>query len=336
MRANGHLRVGACLSLTGRFSQFGTQAANALRVWRDLDAAADLVIEDDRSDPQVLGSAIKTVASQCDVLLGPYSTQLMRQAGRLAAESGWLLWNHGGSGDDVEAANPGHVVSILTPTSRYAEPFLKRMASEGVGGTLWIVHGDGRFARQVAHGAETMAHRLEIKTVVAGPSGELAPHGGPWYLLTAGTFEDDVEIVRRAIALSHPPRLVCSVAAGVRAFAEALGRDPSGIFGIAQWFPGVVQAPTLGPDEATLVTAYANATGMNPDYPAVQAVAAALIAVHTTRQAGGTSRDLVWPIATRLETSTLFGAFAVDPISGTQLKHEAVLMRWADHSLALA
>ena len=54
----------------------------------------------------------------------------MRAAGRMAAESGWLVWNQGGSGDDVERAHPGHVVSILTPTSRYAEPFLRRLASE--------------------------------------------------------------------------------------------------------------------------------------------------------------------------------------------------------------
>ena len=70
------------------------------------------------------------VAARCDILLGPYSTILMRAAGRMAAEAGWLVWNHGGSGDDVEEAHPGHVVSVLTPTSRYAEPFLLRLASE--------------------------------------------------------------------------------------------------------------------------------------------------------------------------------------------------------------
>ncbi len=63
MTAKAHLRVGACLSLTGRFAQFGSQAANALSVWRGLDGAADVVIEDDRSDPKALEAAIGSVAA---------------------------------------------------------------------------------------------------------------------------------------------------------------------------------------------------------------------------------------------------------------------------------
>jgi hypothetical protein len=58
-----------------------------------------------------------------------------------------------------------------------------------------------------------------------------------------------------------------------------------------------------------------------------------VIAAHATRLAGGTSRDEVWPIATQLDTSTLFGAFAVDPITGVQLKHESALVRWGDAGL---
>lgn len=72
---------------------------------------------------------MREVAPRCDVRLGPYSTQLMRTAGRLAADAGWLIWNHGGSGDDVEAAYPGHIVSVLTPASQYANPFLRHLAT---------------------------------------------------------------------------------------------------------------------------------------------------------------------------------------------------------------
>ena len=127
---NGRLRIGACLSLSGRFAQFGRQAAQGLETWRSLDGAAEILVEDDCSDRRTLEAVLPGVAARCDILLGPYSTQLMRAAGRMAAESGWLVWNHGGSGDDVEGAHPGHVVSVLTPTSRYAEPFLLQLASE--------------------------------------------------------------------------------------------------------------------------------------------------------------------------------------------------------------
>jgi ABC-type branched-subunit amino acid transport system substrate-binding protein len=324
------------LSLSGRFAQFGVQAANALKVWSELDGAAEVVIEDDRSDPEVVEGAMKRVAARCDVLLGPYSTQLVRRAARIAKASDWLLWNHGGSGDDVEASAPGHLVSVLTPTSRYAEPFLRRIAADGVERALWIKYGPGRFGRQVARGAAASAHRIGIEAVVLGPDEKLEPAATTWHLFVAGTFEDDVALVQQAMEMSSPPQLVCSVAAGVRSFSTALGRDPTGMFGVGQWFPGVTSAPRLGPDEKTFLRAYAKAFSGTPDYPAAQAVGAAVIAGHATRLASGTNRELVWSVATRLDTSTLFGAFAVDPVTGAQAKHEAALVRWGDAGLTPA
>src|SRR5260370_40408774 len=151
-RSDHRIRVGACLSLSGRYARFGTQAARALDVWRSLDGSADLVIEDDQSDPRVLGRTLPRVAAAADVLLSPYSTQLVRAAAAVAGMEGWLLWNHGGSGDDVGNSHAGHVVSLLTPASRYAEQFIRRVLSHNHAG-LWIVHGNGLFGRQVAAGA---------------------------------------------------------------------------------------------------------------------------------------------------------------------------------------
>src|ERR1700685_598947 len=163
---SGRLRIGACLSLSGKFAQFGRQASQGLETWRFMDGGAELVIEDDQSDRRTLEAVLPGVAAQCDILLGPYSTQLMRVAGHLAAESGWLVWNHGGSGDDVEGAHPGHVISVLAPTSRYAEPFVLRLASEpGESRDLCIVHGPGSFGRQVTDGAEETARRLGIRAL---------------------------------------------------------------------------------------------------------------------------------------------------------------------------
>ncbi len=326
----GHLRIGACLSLSGRFAQFGRQAAQGLETWSALDGTADILIEDDGSDRRTLEAVLPGVAARCDILLGPYSTQLMRAAGRMAAESGWLVWNHGGSGDDVESAIPGHVVSVLTPTSRYAEPFLLRLASEpGERRDLCIVHGPGSFGRQVADGAEVIAHRLGIRAVRA--SGQIPPPGisAAWDLFSAGVFEQDAELVGKALRSATPPREICAIAAGVREFGRVVD-DPEGVFGIAQWFPGSQQEVELGPTEDWFLRAYVGRVGAVPDYPAVQAAAGAVIATHCARMAGSTSRDSLWTIAAALETSTLFGGFRIDPASGTQVGHRTVLVRWAD------
>ncbi len=329
---SGHLRIGACLSLSGRFARFGRQAARGLEAWRSLDGAVDILVEDDHSDWRTLEAALPGLAARCDLLLGPYSTQLMRVAGRMAAESGWLVWNHGGSGDDVEVAHPGHVVSVPTPASRYAEPFLRWLAREpGRPRDLCLMHGPGSFGRQVVAGAEAIARRLGIRTMRAAPGDQLPPPGVPaeWDLFSAGVFEQDAEMTGYARRLPVPPRLVCAVAAGVREFRHAVP-DADGVFGVAQWFPGSRNDVALGPSEETFLRTYAGGTGTAPDYPAVQAAAGAMIAAYCARLAGGTNRDGLWAAAALLDTSTVFGGFRIDPGRGAQVKHQTVLVRWAD------
>jgi hypothetical protein len=331
------IRVGACLSLTGRFARFGVQAARGLDAWRSLDGAAELVIADDESSPRTLESLLPAITRRCDVLLGPYSTQLMRVAGRMAADAGGLLWNHGGSGDDVEAAHPGHIVSVLTPASRYAEPFLSHVAGSQPGIRLWVTHGKGSFGRQVAAGAAGTARGLGMEAILASAGSLPEPGDVParWGLFCAGTFEDDVETVLRARALPDPPAVVCAIAAGVREFGVAV-TDPRGILGVGQWFPGTSGDAELGPAEADFLAAHATGSPAVPDYPAVQAAAAAVLAAHCARLAGSTSREVLWEAALGLKGRTLFGGFEVNA-DGVQVGHETVLVRWdTGNEVALA
>jgi hypothetical protein len=324
------LRLGACLSLSGRFSLFGRQAAHGLRVWAALNGQADVLIEDDASDVHQLQALLPSVAARSDLLLGPYSTVLTRAAGDVAAESGWLLWNHGGSGDDVETAHPGHLVSVLTPTSRYMEPFLSQLAAEAEPTQeLRIVHGKGRFGRQVASGADAHARQRGFMRISMGPADVILANDLPenWILITAGTFEEDTDTVVRARCLARAPRMICAVAAGVREFSHAV-EGPDGTFGIAQWFLGSGHMALLGPDERDFLDAYYAAACDMPDYPAIQAAAAASIAVHCARQTGSTDRDLLWPAAAALDTSTLYGAFKIDQTTGAQISHRTVLTCW--------
>jgi ABC-type branched-subunit amino acid transport system substrate-binding protein len=328
------VRLGACLSLSGRYGRFGRQAADGLKVWQSLAGeGVELRVEDDGSDPDRVAGALARLAGGCDLLLGPYSTQLMREAGRAMADVDGLLWNHGGSGDDAQEQCPGRIVSVLAPTGRYAEPFVRALEGEADRAPLWVVRGRGRFGRQVAAGAVRHAKRSGLEAVEKRAHENGASSFGEtpdvWDLFSVGTFEDDVEIVNDAGSAPRPPRAVCSVAAGVRDFASMVEK-PNGMYGIAQWFPGRAERPELGPSEDDFVTAYRRLVRAWPDYPAVQAAAAAALAVHCARLAGGVEPDALWTIASGLETTTLYGAFRIDARSGVQLGHAPVLVRWHD------
>jgi branched-chain amino acid transport system substrate-binding protein len=332
------LRLGTCLSLTGRYGRFGRQAAHGLGVWQRLAGdEVEIEIEDDGSDPEAFSTRFRRVAAHCDVLLGPYSTQLMRAAGEAMSEVDGLLWNQGGSGDDVQVLCPGRIVSVLAPTTRYAVPFVQTRAGEAERVPIWVVRGRGRFGRQVAAGAVGLAQHDELETVEKrtgdGPLFEDVPK--VWDLFSAGRFEDDVAIVKEARAAASPPRAICSIAAGVRDFASEVD-DVDGIYGIAQWFPGRGVRPELGPAEDDFIRAYRELAQAQPDYPAVQAAAAAVLATRCVELAGSTDPDALWAVAAELQTTTLLGNFKIDASTGAQTKHTTVLVRWRGDELQLA
>jgi ABC-type branched-subunit amino acid transport system substrate-binding protein len=332
------LRLGACLSLTGRYGRFGRQAANGLLAWQRLAGEpVELVVEDDGSDPATFAAAFPRVANRVDLLLGPYSTELMRLAAEFVSDLDALVWNQGGAGDDVQALSPGHVVSVLAPTSRYAVPFVDALAEGRPELELWVVRGHGKFGRQVAAGAIDAAHEHGLATREVSPYDGGGFDGGPdgWALFSAGRFEDDVAIVKAALAADRPPEVIGSVAAGVRDFASEVD-DAEGIYGIAQWFPGRDHDAEVGPSESAFLAAYGRLADSIPDYPAVQAAAGATLAVHCAQLAGGVSREALWDVATGLETSTMVGGFKVAPDTGSQVEQTPVLLRWHSGSLALS
>jgi ABC-type branched-subunit amino acid transport system substrate-binding protein len=201
---------------------------------------------------------------------------------------------------------------------------------------LLVNSGKGAFGRQVADGAIWSAEQARIDSLRLSRNDNVNwPHtsSSAWDLFTAGTFEDDVELIQDIRRSPERPRVVCAVAAGVREFADEV-QDADGIYGVGQWFPGINQSPELGPNEADFLAAYSARFGSDPDYPAAQAAAGAVIAVHCVRQAGSTVPDAIWREAAALTTNTFFGAFRIDPGTGAQLGHRGALVRWTARTLS--
>jgi len=313
------LRAGACLSLTGRFAPFGQQAANGLRLWADT-YGADLTIVNDDSDPQVLTQHLPAVANEVDLLFGPYSTVLMRAAVPIAESTGRILFNHGGSGG---GSLPGRVIDVLTPATRYALPFINHIAG-AERAPLYTAVRRGTFGRRVIAGAAHTAAKAEIETRTLDLAG---PPAGTWDLLSAGVYEDDVATVKAALQLASPPRTVGSVAAGVAQFADDI-ENCDGVYGIGQWAPGAGTVVDAGMGEGALLHAWADRYGGVPDYPGVQAYAAGVIVQRCAETAGTTDASALWRAAAGLDLRTAFGRFRLDPDSGEQVGHEAVLTQW--------
>jgi ABC-type branched-subunit amino acid transport system substrate-binding protein len=319
----GRPTAAATLSLTGRYWRQGVEAAAALRLWAE-QASVNLVLVDDAGSAATASRAYAEWIGRTDLLIGPYASGLVRAICLLFRDSGQLLWNHGGSADDL--AQP-MIVSLAAPASSYLREAVDITAAQGIGEVV-IVQGSGPFAHAVAEGAADRARErgLSVEQTDAGSIEGHETAGTAWLL--AGHFEHDVDLVRRLRQRRPAPPLIAAVAAGIRAFGRELGGEADGIYGPAQWWPSDT-VPDIGPAGTDFAKIYQARTGQEPSYVAAQAAAAGYLA-NTAHQLQLSTEDV-----TRWHTSTLLGSLQLDA-DWRQVGHHITTVRWQDGQLVRA
>ena len=147
-------------------------------------------------------------------------------------------------------------------------------------------------------------------------------------LLSAGSYEHDVAVMRFATSERlYIPVLGC-VAAGVNSFCLDLGSGAEGIVGPAQWDPFIEVRPMLGPSAEEFVARFRASNSSEPDYPAAQAYAAGLLTMAAIRAAGSLDSGRIRAAFSDLRTTTFFGDFAIERESGRQIGHKMLLTQW--------
>jgi ABC-type branched-subunit amino acid transport system substrate-binding protein len=303
------------LSLTGRYERQGTEAAEGVRLWAD-EAGVRLTLIDDHSSKATAVDAYAGLVDGVDLLLGPYASGLVRAVAPLVRDAERILWNHGGSADDL--AQPG-IASLPAPASTYFEGAVDAAIDRKVR-RLIVVQGPGPFARTVANGATARGSErgIDSQTVDASTVEDMDLDDAA--LLVAGPFEHDVAVVRGLRDHGQSPALLGAVAAGIPAFGQEVGEAAEGVFGPVQWWPDS-QTPKIGPSGTDFATHYEDRTGRPPSYPAAQAAAAGYLAHAAHRLDLGVDDLPQWT------TSTFFGDFTLDP-DWHQVGHRITTVRW--------
>jgi ABC-type branched-subunit amino acid transport system substrate-binding protein len=290
-----------------------------------------------------------------DLIFGPYSTALTRVAAAVAEEAGMLLINHGGAGDDLyvkdlytsdrPSQHPRMIVGILSSASDYMTGFVRLLSTlKFWRKRLAIVAAKTPFARAIAAGAERESRqrriwlhgvRLRLKY-----STRFDPDHTPDALrtalrrnrinavLSASSYEHDLAIMRLCAAPNANIPVLGCVAAGVARFGADLADDAEGIVGPSQWEADAEIVPQLGPSSRDFVRRMRALGAPGCDYPAVQAYAAGLLTLAALRTTGALDQARLRLALAGLRTTTLFGDFAIDPVSGRQVGHKMLLVQW--------
>jgi hypothetical protein len=313
--------------LSGPLARFGRCGSAALQVWAGTAGVALEVID---AYPSAAAAVAIAEGRRPDVLFGPYGTGPAVAAARASVG---VVWNHGGATARLARPAFARVVNVPSPAGTYMAAALDTLVAGGLpaGSEIVLLHGDTGFGREVAEGTAATAARLGLVLhPISFPPGhgpaafERAPHAD--VLLSAGSFEDDVAVA--ALALLGRWRAVALVAAGVDELADVLGERVDGLYGPCQWMADAEPQPADGPDADWFVTRYQHVTGMAPSYPAAAAFAAGVIWQRCTWDAKSTDPVPVLAASCSLDTTTLFGRFRLDPVTGVQTGHQIRVVRW--------
>ena len=353
------ITIGLSLSLTGEYSPMGRQAELALRLFvADANASSALRVggercefalecHDDASDPVRCAEIYRSLCANrgADIIFGPYSNRLARVAAPIVEQSGRVFVNHGGAGDELYESGYKLIIGVLSPASDYLRGFVRLLTQL----KLWrkrvaIVASKTQFARAVASGFERAADeraarrrgvRVRVKWNGAFDSRATPAKLFPALtrnrvnaLASAGSYEYDVAVMRAVVeSRLNIPVLGC-VAAGVSRFATDLGDLADGIVGPSQWEDTFEIEPALGPTPAEFTLRMRAAGVDSPDYPSAQIYAAGLLTAAALASAGRLDDAMLRAAFSDLRTTTMFGDFSIDRVTGRQVGHQMLLVQW--------
>ncbi|HEY7534816.1 MAG TPA: ABC transporter substrate-binding protein, partial [Thermodesulfobacteriota bacterium] len=180
------IKIGVSISLSGRYMAHGSESFEGLNLWvNDANQSGGITIKkNDKKLPINLiyyddGSSVENckmlverliVKDKVDILIGPYSSGLTLGAAPIVDKYKKILWNHGGSSDEIFERGYRYIVSTITPASEYLTGVIDMVKNiDRTTKKLNLLYAeDSGFSNSVAdgakrHGEETGFQIVEFK-----------------------------------------------------------------------------------------------------------------------------------------------------------------------------
>ena len=349
------IKFGISISLSGRYSIQGKESLEGLALWiKDVNACGGIFVKqygkkftvellyyDDESSADKCKEIVKRLIlkDKVDVLTGPYSSGLTRAAAPIAEEFKKILWNHGGSSDEIMNQGLTYIVSAITPASSYFTGIIdmvRKIDKEARKITIFRAEDSG-FSTHVAEGAkrygEENGFRITELKYVSGTKDfssllKRVQENIPDLILGVGRADDDILLARQIIEQKVNAKAIGLVAASIKYFKEILEKDAEGFLSTSQWEWGIKIEPHLGPKPQDFFIRFKDIYGKEPDYTAAQSYNIGLVIQKCIEDAGTLDDYALREAASRADFKTFYGHFKIDQFTGTQIGHKMVIVQW--------
>ena len=346
--AQGPIRIGASLSLTGTYAKLGNYMHEGYKLCaKELNAKGGLlgrkvefVVYDDQSMPATGVRLYEKLITEdkVDAVMGPYSSPITEAVVNVTEKYKKVAVSPLAATTSIFKRPPDkkryYIFMIISPAEVYLEGLIDMAAKRGLK-TVAILNEDTLFAKAAANGAAEIAKKKGLQVVFQ----EGYPKGNQDFsaILTkiraanpdvvAGStyFDDAVAITRQMRELNLNPKMYgLTVGGDLPEFYTLLKQNAEYIYGATQW-----EAALPYPGNKEFNEAYTKEFGREPVYHSAAGYAGCQVYVEGVKRAGTLDADKVRDVLLKLEMKTAFGDYKVDH-DGFQTAHKMVTTQWQD------
>jgi branched-chain amino acid transport system substrate-binding protein len=340
--AQGPIRIGASLSLTGTYAKLGKNQHEGYQLCeKDVNAKGGVlgrkiqfVVYDDQSMPATAVRLYEKLITEdkVDAIMGPYSSPVTEAAVNVTEKYKKVMVAPLAATTSIFKKGRKYVFMVISPAEVYLEGLLEMAAKRGLK-TVAVVNEDTLFSKAAAAGAVELAKKKGLQVVFQ----EAYPKGNTDFsalltklkaanadVLAAATYFDDaVALTRQMKELNVNPKMYgVTVGGDLPEFYDTLKQNAEYIYGATQW------EPTLPyPGNHEYFEAYKKEFGHEPSYHSTAGYAGCLIYAEAVKRAHSLDADRVREQLLKLEMRTPFGDYKVEA-DGFQVAHKMVTFQW--------
>jgi branched-chain amino acid transport system substrate-binding protein len=340
--AQGPIRIGASLSLTGTYAKLGKNQHEGYQLCiKELNAKGgllgrklELVVYDDQSMPPTAVRLYEKLITEdkVDAVMGPYSSPVTEATANVTEKYKKVMVTPLAATTSIFKKGRKYIFMVISPAEGYLEGLVDMAAKRGLK-TVAVVNEDTLFSKAAAAGASDLAKKKGMQVVFqeAYPKGNTdfsalltkVKAANPDVIAAATYFDDAVALTRQMKELNVNPKMYgVTVGGDLPEFYDILKQNAEYIYGATQW-----EHTLPYPGNQEFFETYKKDFGHEPSYHSTAGYAGCLIYAEAVKRAGSLDADKVREALLKLEMKTVFGEYKVDQ-DGFQTAHKMVTFQW--------
>lgn len=336
--------IGGAISVTGKYAEPAGRLRDGRLLWMEeankrgglLGRPVKLIMRDDRSDPQTSIKLYERLITQenVDLCLAPYSSAITEAVASTIERYKCPIIADGAATTSIWQKGRKWVFGLVGPSKDYLRGGVDIAAKNGWK-RIAIIGADTLFPKAAADGATRYAKKRGLKVVLRQDYPKAQTDFRPLLLrvralradvlLAATYFPDAVAITRQLKELNINLKFFAgTVGPGLPKFAKSLGPTAEYVMGSTQWEP----VPALGyPGMKEFIAKFKKRFGYTPNYHAAQGYGVMLILEEAIKRAGSFDRAAIREQLLKLDMTTHYGPYKVDPKTGLQIAKKLLMFQ---------